>query len=147
MSALVNAEELLLLRHLLQNADWTAIGDATGLRGSSTPGSFYLALFTADPGETGSVAAEATYTGYARKAIARNATKWVVDGNDVENGETEEFAACTGGSNLITWFAVCKAGTASVADIVAKAQLTASRTISSGITPRFQAGTLVFSAD
>ena len=35
----------------------------------------YLALFTADPGETASLAAEATYTGYARVALTK-ASSW-----------------------------------------------------------------------
>lgn len=35
----------------------------------------YLALFTGDPGETASLAAEANYTGYARVALTK-ATAW-----------------------------------------------------------------------
>jgi len=38
----------------------------------------YVALFTADPTETGSIAAEATYTGYARVAITK-ASAWTGD--------------------------------------------------------------------
>ena len=42
----------------------------------------YLAMFTGDPGETASLAAEADYTGYARVAV----------GEGVEKKE-EDFAA------------------------------------------------------
>lgn len=35
----------------------------------------YLALFTADPGESASLASEATYTGYVRVALTK-ATAW-----------------------------------------------------------------------
>lgn len=46
--------DLLLL--IFNNTDAALIGDATGLRGSSTAGSLYVALHTADPGEAGTAA-------------------------------------------------------------------------------------------
>ena len=36
--------ENLLLQHILQNANIANIGDATGLRGSTTTGSLYISL-------------------------------------------------------------------------------------------------------
>lgn len=55
--------ELLLL--LLNNSNVANIGDATGLRGSSTAGSFYLSLHTSSPGETGTQSTnETSYTSY-----------------------------------------------------------------------------------
>lgn len=44
----------------------------------------YLALFTADPGETASLAAEATYTGYARVALTK-ASAWTDGGSTFTN--------------------------------------------------------------
>jgi hypothetical protein len=62
-----------LLDHLLNNADIALIGDATGLRGSSTAGSLYLSLHTADPGAAGAQnTSEVSYTNYARLAVARS---------------------------------------------------------------------------
>ena len=58
-----NTFENEFLLHLLQNADISNVGDATGLRGSSTAGSLYVGLHTADPGEAGDqTTSEATYT-------------------------------------------------------------------------------------
>ncbi|HYT46730.1 MAG TPA: hypothetical protein VEP90_30670, partial [Methylomirabilota bacterium] len=57
--------DLLLL--VFNNTNAGSIGDATGLRGSSTAGSLYVSLHTADPGETDDqTSSEATYTSYAR---------------------------------------------------------------------------------
>ena len=59
-----NSFETSLLQHILQNADIANIGDATGLRGSTTAGNLYIALHTADPGEAGNQGtSEANYTG------------------------------------------------------------------------------------
>ena len=52
----------------------------------------YLALFSADPGETGSLAAEATYTGYARVALTK-ATAWTDGGSSFTNANLVQFGA------------------------------------------------------
>src|SRR5882762_5387367 len=60
------------LTHLFTNGSITLVGDATGLPASATVGSLYLSLHTADPGVTGDqTTSEATYTSYARVAVAR----------------------------------------------------------------------------
>lgn len=48
-----NAWENSLLLHLFTNTDVANIGDATGIRGSSTAGNLYFSLHTSDPGEAG----------------------------------------------------------------------------------------------
>lgn len=51
-----------LLKLLLNNTTWAAIGDATGIVGSTAAGSLYLALHTGDPGESGTQSSvEVTY--------------------------------------------------------------------------------------
>ena len=42
-----------ILQLVLNNVDIADIGDAAGLQNSATAGSLYIALHTADPGETG----------------------------------------------------------------------------------------------
>lgn len=44
----------------------------------------YLALFTGDPGESASLAAEADYTGYSRVALTK-ATAWTDGGSSFTN--------------------------------------------------------------
>ena len=65
----------------------------------------YLAPFSADPGETGSLAAEATYTGYARVALTK-ATAWTDGGSSFSNANLIQFGACTAGTTAATHFAV-----------------------------------------
>lgn len=141
MSAATNAFELDILKLIFNNTTLANIGDATGLVGSTASGNLYIALFTADPGEAGAVTNEATYTGYARKAVARTSGGWTcADAAGVctaKNTAAITFDPCTGGSNTITHFAVCKAGTASVQDLIFYGALTASLAVSNGITPEF----------
>lgn len=137
-----NDLETNILKLILQNADYANIGDAGGLRGSATAGSLYIGLHTADPGEAGDQTTnEATYTSYARVAVARNNTAWTVSGNNGTNASTISFPACTGGTNTITHFSV---GTASsgAGILLLSGALSASLAVSSGITPSFAAGAL-----
>ena len=71
---------------LFNNTDFANIGDAAGLQNSAAAGSLYVSLHTADPGEAGSqTTSEATYTGYARVAVARSGSGWTVTNNQVQN--------------------------------------------------------------
>jgi hypothetical protein len=111
-------------------------------------GSIWVALHTADPGETGTaVTSEATYTGYARVAVARTSGGWTVSGTtQVANAAAINFAACTAGSNTITFFSVVT--TASGAgQILYSGALTASLAVSAGITPQFAIGALTCTED
>ncbi len=79
-----NSLENSLLLHIFNNSDIANIGDATGLRGSSTAGSLYVSLHTGDPGEAGDQTTnECAYTSYARVAVARSGAGWTVTGNSV----------------------------------------------------------------
>lgn len=89
------------------NIAYTGVGDAGGLLPSAAPGDLYVSLHTGDPGLTGDQTInEATYTGYARVAVARSAAGWTVSGNQVVNAANITFGACTGGSDVITWFGI-----------------------------------------
>lgn len=97
--------DLLLL--LFNNTNAALIGDATGVRGSTVAGSLYVALHTADPGEAGDqTTSEASYTGYARVAVARSGAGWTVSTNQVSNAAAVTFGQCTAGSNTITHFSI-----------------------------------------
>ena len=111
MSA-TNAFETAILQHIFQNADIALIGDATGLRGSTTAGSLYVSLHTADPGEAGTQTTnETTYTGYARIAVARSAGGWTSSGSNLSNAAAVgPFGPCTAGTATLTHFGI---GTAS----------------------------------
>ena len=137
-----NASETNLLLLLFNNTDWANVGDAAGLQNSAAAGSFYVALHTADPGDAGNQSTnEVSYTGYARVAVARTAGGWTVSGNQVSNTATVQFGECTAGSATATHFSVGLL-TSGAGDILYSGALSASRSISSGIIPLFNAGAL-----
>lgn len=105
----------------------------------------YLALFTADPTETGSLAAEATYTGYARVALTK-ATAWTGTSSPYTNAALIQFGACTAGTNAITHFAVVDTASGAVEQMISGA-LSATLNVSAGIQPQFAGGALSVAAD
>lgn len=105
----------------------------------------YLALFTADPTETASLASEATFTGYARVALTK-ATSWTGTASPYTNTNLIQFTTCSGGSNTITHFAVVDTASGAVNMMISGA-LSSSLAVSSGIQVQFSAGALSISAD
>ena len=114
-------------------ADNAASGPLTNL---------FVSLHTADPGEAGTqTTSEATYTSYARVAVARGAG-WTVTGNSVSPAANIDFPAATGGTNTITHFAVGTA-TSGAGKILYKGTVTPNISVSTGVTPRLETGTAI----
>lgn len=146
MSA-TNAFETALLTLYFNNTDHANVGDAAGVQNSATAGSFYISLHTADPGETGTqTTSEATYTSYARVAVARSGAGWTVSGNNASNAAAVNFPACTGGTNTITHFGI-GSDVSGAGNLFFKGALSASLAVSSGITPSFAIGDLDVNLD
>lgn len=138
-----NAFETAFLSHVFENADIANVGDATGLRGSSTAGSLYFSLHTSDPGEAGDQTTnEITYTSYARVAVARSSSGWTVSGNAVAVDADVTFPAGTGGSGTATHWGL---GTASAGAgvLLYKGAISPTIVCGSGVTPKLTAGTVV----
>lgn len=145
--SLTNAAETDLLELLFNNTAWTNVGDAAGLLPSAAAGSMFVSLHTADPTETGSqTSSEATYTSYARIAVARSAGGWTVSGNNVSNTAVVTFPAATGGSDTITHFGIGSDLTGA-GNLYMSGILDSSLAVSSGITPEFPIGELDVDAD
>lgn len=145
--SLSNASETALLALLFNNTAWANIGNAGGLQPSGVAGSFHIALHTSDPGEAGDQSTnEVSYTGYARVAVARSAGGFTVSGNQVSNTATVQFGECTAGSGTVTHFSVGTAASGA-GSIIYRGALSASRAISAGITPLFNAAALTGTAD
>jgi hypothetical protein len=102
-------------------------------------------LFTADPGETASLASEANYTGYARIALTK-ASAWTDGGASFSNAALLQFGQCTAGTNAITHFAVVDTASGAVALMVSGA-LASTLSVSAGIQPQIPSGGLVISCD
>jgi hypothetical protein len=139
--SLSNVTETAVLSALLQGTD-------PSYRAGTTQ---YLALFTADPSEPASLAAEANYTGYARVALTK-ASAWNNGGGNgaaFTNAALIQFGACTAGTNAITHFAVVDTGPASgtAVNMMISGALTSTLNVSAGIQPQFSIGSVSVSAD
>lgn len=138
-----NAFETAFLSNIFENSNIALIGDATGVRGSSTAGSLYFSLHTSDPGEAGDQTTnEVTYTSYARVAVARSSSGWTVSGNAVAVDVDVTFPAGTGGSGTATHWGL---GTDSSGAglLLYKGTISPNIVCGSGVTPKLTAGTVV----
>lgn len=133
--SLSNATENAALKCFLQGTDPSYRAGATQ----------YLALFTADPGEAASLAAEANYTGYARVALTK-ASAWTDGGATFTNAALVQFGQCTAGSNALTHFAVVDTASGAVAMMISGA-LSSTLNVTAGIQPQFSISSLSISAD
>lgn len=133
--SLSNATETNILDVLLRGVDPSYRAGATQ----------YLALFTADPSESGSLSAEADYTGYARVALTK-ASAWTGTASPFTNADLIQFGICTAGTNALTHFAVVDTASGAVEMMISGA-LSATLNVSAGIQPQFGAGVLSISAD
>lgn len=125
----------------------TAIANIADNAGTSPLTDLYVSLHTANPDETGDqTTSEATYTSYARVAVARSGSGWTVTNNAVTNAGAITFPTATGGTNTITHFAVGTAAS-STGKILYKGALSSSLAVSNGITPEFAAGDLDITED
>jgi hypothetical protein len=105
----------------------------------------YWALFTADPTDTGSLAAECDYTSYARVAQTK-ATAWTDGGSTFSNAALVQWPQCTGGANTATHFAWVSSASGAT-DYMVSGALSSSLSISNGIQPQATAGALQITAD
>jgi hypothetical protein len=129
--------DLLLL--IFNNTNIADIGDATGLRGSSSAGSLWYSLHTADPGETGSaITNETAYTGYARVAAARSGSGFTVTANSVSPPANVDFAECSAspGGNL-THFGIVNTSSGA-GKLLYKGALTPNIAMAVGVIPRIK---------
>lgn len=128
--------DLMLL--LFNNTNIANIGDATGLRGSSTAGSLYISLHTSDPGEAGNQSTnECAYTGYARKAVARSGSGFTVTGNSVSPVADITFDEATAGSETVTHFGI---GTdlAGSGKLLYSGTFTPNQAVTTGVAPKLK---------
>jgi hypothetical protein len=138
-----NAWETDLLNLLFNNTNAALIGDATGLRGSTTAGSLYLSLHTADPGEAGDqTTSEVTYTSYARVAVARTSGGFTVSGNAVSLAANASFPAGTGGSGTAAYWGLGTAASGT-GKLLYKGAISPTIATGNSVTPILNAGTIV----
>ena len=121
----------------------TAIANMADNAASSPLTNLYIALHTADPADAGvQNTSEATYTGYARVAVARTAGGWTVTGSSVSPAAAISFGACTAGTNTITHWSVGVASSGATKILYAGA-VTPSISVSAGVTPQLTTASTV----
>ena len=130
--SLSNYTEAAILDHLLRSTAWTK------------PIALYVALFTADPGEAGSLTNEVTGGSYARVACGPSDETWALPvGGDktFTNVAAVTFPAPTAAWGDVTHFGICDASSGGL--VLASGALDTPTTIGSGApAPEFGAGDL-----
>ena len=117
----------------------TAIPNIADNAASSPLTNLYIALHTADPTSAGSqTSSEATYTNYARVAVARTSGGWTVTSNSCVNAALIQFPQCGVTGNTITYVSI---GTAvsGAGQILYVGALNSSLAVSNLIQPQFAA--------
>lgn len=124
------------------NVDHANVGDASGLQNSAAAGSFYISLHTSTPGISGDQTSnEATFTSYARIAVARTAGGFTIVNGNVSNAAAVTFPEATGGSETVTYFGIGSA-ISGTGNLQYFGVLGTSRAVSSGVTLEFAIGEL-----
>jgi hypothetical protein len=144
-SGLTNAYETEAMRHLFLNEPILNIGNAGGLLPSTVAGDLYIALLSASPGEAGSLAAEATYTGYVRIPVPRTADGWTEFLGKVRNYNQVNFNENTGPDETLSHYAVMKELTGS--EMVAYGELDEPLLVYTTAQPQFAPTQLEFNID
>ena len=132
MGAASNYLENKLLDHVLTSTAYTQP-------------SRYVALFTSDPGETGSYTGEISTSGtaYARQAVTFAAAS---SGTSATNA-TVTFPTATASWGTITHVAIVDGSTAGAGNVLFYGAVTASKTIDTGDTFQISSGNLTVSLD
>jgi hypothetical protein len=133
-----NASEQDVLKYILQGVApaWSAATD------------LFIALHTADPGEAGTQeTSEAAYTGYTRVTTSRSTSAWTISSTTLGgNIGVISFPACTDGSAVATHVSV-GVSFSGAGEILYSGTLTASLSISAGITPSFNTSSLTIAEE
>lgn len=107
----------------------------------TVPSTLYIGLSTTTPTQSGSGFTEPSGNGYARVAVTNNSTNWPAASNGAKsNANAITFPQATGSWGTVTHFGVFDASTSG--NLLAWGALSQSKSISSGDTPYFAAGSL-----
>lgn len=130
MGSFSNYLENKILDHVFKTASFTV------------PTNIYVALSTADPLDTGAGIAEPSGNAYARTVC----NSWdAASGGATANTGAVTFPTATGSWGTITHFALFDASTAG--NMLAHGSLAVSKTITTGDTPKFNAGDIDVTLD
>lgn len=108
----------------------------------------YIALYTADPGESGAPNNnETTYSNYVRLGVDRTAGEWTVSGNTATNVNTITFDQCGITGATLKFVGIVTSASGATGQILYSGALNADLIVSNLITPQFAPGALVIEED
>lgn len=136
--SLTNSFEDEVLAHILNG---TAISSLSGVT------TFYLSLHTADPGEAGNQStSETSYTGYARKAISREAAAIAVSGG-ATNVDQIAFGQCTDTNDETLLYGGLGLSATGTGTLLMSGPLPAAIELQNLMTPVIEAGNINWTCD
>lgn len=122
----------------------TPIADLADNDATSPLTNLYLALHLADPGEAGTQnTSEVSYTGYARKAVARSGVGFTVTGNSVALAADQDFPADTAGTQGTATYWSVGTASAGATKILYSGTISPTIVLNIGVTPRLTTGTTI----
>ena len=122
----------------------TAIANIADNAATSPLTQLFVALHTADPGETGTQSTnETAYTGYARVAVNRNSGGWTVSAGSVSPTANIDFGQCTALPGAAITHASIGVASSGATKILYKGALSASITMAVGVIPRSATGSTI----
>jgi hypothetical protein len=141
-----DAFETSILEHIFKNMAVSGIGDSGGILPSSSPGSLYVSLFTANPSDSAQ-GTETSYTNYNRIAVARSAAGWLVTAGQASNAALITFAQCGTVGATLTGFGINKTNVTGADDQIYWGSLNSNLAVSTGVIPEFAIGALTVGED
>lgn len=123
------------LLKLIFNA--TAIANLADNAAASPLTNLFVSLHTSDPGESGNQSSnEISYTGYARVAVERSSSGWIVTNNSVSPAADIPFNIMSGGTGgTVTHVGIGTASSGS-GKLLYKGTVTPNIAVSTGVTPK-----------
>lgn len=117
----------------------TAIANLADNAATSPLTNLFVALHTADPGETGTQSTnEVTYTGYARVSVARTSGGWTVTTGSVSPVANIEFGEMTAGTSGTATHASIGTASSGTGKILYRGALTPTIAYAVGVIPRIK---------
>jgi hypothetical protein len=130
------------LLKLILNA--TPIANIADNAATSPLTNLYLSLHTVDPGAGGSQTTnEATYTSYARVAVARTSGGFAVSSNSCVLASPANFPTPTGGAGEVEQYFAIGTASSGTGKILYRGPITPSITIAVGTPPQLTTGTTI----
>jgi hypothetical protein len=122
----------------------TAIANLADNAATSPLTQLYIALHTADPGESGTQStSECAYTGYARVAINRNSGGFSISANVVSVVSNITFGSCTASAGSPATYASIGVASSGATKILYSGALSSPITIAVGQAPVIASGSTI----